>query len=108
MEPMSTTLDINVYVHFPQDAAGSSLPLILAGIARLETKMAALDDQITALTAQVKANTDVENSALVLINGFSAQLATAVAAAAAAVTVRFVAAGLVKSPVSDAVVWSAW
>jgi uncharacterized small protein (DUF1192 family) len=82
---MSITLDINLNVHFlPDSATSSSLSLILAGVARLETKMAALDDQITALTAQVKANTDVENSALVLINGFSTQLATAVAAAAAA------------------------
>ena len=82
---MSITLDINLTVHFqPDSATVSSLSQILAGVARLETKMAALDDQITALTAQVAANTSVENSALVLINGFAAQLATAVAAAAAA------------------------
>jgi hypothetical protein len=62
----------------------SSNQQILAGIARLEKHMAALDDQITALTAQVKANTDVENSALVLIQGFSARLAAAIAAAGAA------------------------
>jgi len=82
---MSITLDINVHVHFPQDSASvSSLAQILAGVARLEHKMAALDDQISALTEQVKANTDVENSALVLIQGFSARLAAAVAAAQAA------------------------
>jgi hypothetical protein len=82
---MGLTLEINVHVHFPQDAATvSSLAQLLAGIARLENKMAALDDQITALTAQVKANTDVENSALVLIQGFSARLDAAVAAALAA------------------------
>lgn len=46
--------------------------------------MSQLDDQISALTAQVKANTDVENSALVLIQGFSARLAAAIAAATAA------------------------
>lgn len=82
---MSIQLDINVHVYFPQDPATvSSLSQILAGIARLEIKMAALDDQITALTAQVSKNTDVEKSALALIQGFAAQLATAVAAAAAA------------------------
>ena len=82
---MSITLDINLYVHSPQDSASlSSLAQILAGIVRLENKMAALDDQITALTAQVAANTDVVNSALVLIQGFSARLAAAVAAASAA------------------------
>jgi len=46
--------------------------------------MAALDDQITALTAQVAQNTTVEKSALALINGFAAQLAAAIAAAQAA------------------------
>ena len=82
---MSIALNINVYVHFPQDEALlSGLAPILAGVARLETKMSQLDDQISALTAQVAANTDVEKSALVLIQGFSARLDAAVAAAQAA------------------------
>jgi hypothetical protein len=62
----------------------SRLSQILAGIARLEKHMAALDDNISALTAQVKANTNVQNSALVLIQGFSARLDAAVATASAA------------------------
>ena len=57
---------------------------VLVGITRLEKQMSKLDDQITALTAQVAANTDVENSALVLIQGFSARLDAAVASAQAA------------------------
>ena len=62
----------------------SSLARILAGMTRLEKRMSGLEDQIAALTSQVKANTDVENSALVLIQGFSARLDAAVAAATAA------------------------
>jgi hypothetical protein len=82
---MSIQLEITVHVHFPQDPATvSSLSQILAGIVRLEKQMALLDDQITALTAQVEANTTVEKSALALIQGFAAQLAAAVAAASAA------------------------
>ena len=46
--------------------------------------MAAIDDQLDALTAQVTANTTVTGSALVLIQGFAAQLAAAIAAATAA------------------------
>lgn len=46
--------------------------------------MAALDDQITALTIEVANNTTVEASALTLIRGLKTQLATALAAAAAA------------------------
>lgn len=46
--------------------------------------MAALDDKITALQAEVANNTTVEKSALVLIQGFAARLDAAVAAAQAA------------------------
>lgn len=46
--------------------------------------MAALDDKIAALTAEVARQTTVEKSALALIQGFAAQLAAAVAAAQAA------------------------
>ena len=46
--------------------------------------MAALDDKIAALTAEVANNTSVEKSAAALINGFAKQLADAVAAAQAA------------------------
>lgn len=46
--------------------------------------MAALDDEIAALTAQVKNATTVEASAKALIDGFQAQLKAATDAAAAA------------------------
>ena len=43
--------------------------------------MAALDDKITALQAEVTANTTVEQSAVALLNGLSTQLAAAIQAA---------------------------
>lgn len=46
--------------------------------------MAQFDDRIAALNVQLAKNTSTENSALVLIQGFSKQLASAIAAAAAA------------------------
>lgn len=44
--------------------------------------MAALDDQITALTNEVTKQTTVDASAVTLLQGLSAQLAAALAAAA--------------------------
>lgn len=46
--------------------------------------MAAIDDKINALNAEVTKNTTVIQSALALINGISGQIAAAVAAALAA------------------------
>jgi hypothetical protein len=46
--------------------------------------MSALDDQITALTTEVENETNVEKSALTLIQGIGAQISAAVAAATAA------------------------
>jgi hypothetical protein len=57
---------------------------ITTQLSALEKRMAAIDDQITALTAEVTRNTTVEKSALALIQGFSAQLTAAVNAALAA------------------------
>lgn len=60
------------------------LKTIAASVGRIETAVAKLTAQgvivqsdLTALTAQVALNTSVEGSALVLINGFAAQLAAA-------------------------------
>ena len=51
---------------------------------RLEKAMSALDDKITTLQADVTALTTTDQSAIALINGISAQIAAAVAAAQAA------------------------
>ncbi len=79
--------NVHIYHHviFEDHKADSKLlHEIQKSIVALGDKMSKLDDQITALTAQVAANTDVEKSALVLIQGFSARLESAVAAAVAA------------------------
>jgi len=49
---------------------------------KLDTFMAALDDKIAALQAEVANNTTVEKSAVTLLQGLSSQLAAAIAAAA--------------------------
>lgn len=50
----------------------------------METPNTGLQPGLDALSVQVKANTDAEDSAVILINGFQARLNAAVAAAAAA------------------------
>ncbi len=60
------------------------LSTIISNQQKEQISMAALDDQITALTIEVANNTTVEASALTLIRGLKTQLATALAAAAAA------------------------
>lgn len=60
---------------------GLKLGVLSKGIKR---NMAAIDDELTALQAQVATDTTVEQSAVTLINGISAQIAAAVAAAQAA------------------------
>lgn len=47
--------------------------LMLISLQQQEAEMAAIDD----LTVQVKANTDTEDSALILINGIAARIAAA-------------------------------
>ena len=65
-------------------AIGQQLVDTLAALNRLETHMTAMDDEIAALQADVTAEGTVIDSAVTMIEGFSAQLAAAVAAASAA------------------------
>ncbi len=81
--------DVEIHIHHHHtfesgDGNSKLLAEILKHLVELGAKMSQLDDQITALTAQVAANTNVEKSALVLIQGFSTRLDAAVAAAQAA------------------------
>lgn len=57
---------------------------ILHKLTSLETKMSQMDDDITALQASVAAENTVIDSAVTLIEGFSAQIQAAVDAALAA------------------------
>lgn len=57
-------------------------PAVLQALQEILTKMAALDAAITKLQADVAAEKTVEDSAVTLLQGLSAQLAAALAAAA--------------------------
>jgi alkylhydroperoxidase/carboxymuconolactone decarboxylase family protein YurZ len=78
-------------VRYSKTEASAALQRIEAGIGQLNTnleklltKMAALDDKITALASAVANLTTVDASAVALINGIAAQIQTAVQAALAA------------------------
>lgn len=60
------------------------LDAILSGQSKEITQMAALDDAIVDLQAKVAAETSANASAVVLINGISARIDAAIAAATAA------------------------
>ena len=68
---------LDVYVHLENWPEDVRLEEILTILQRLETKTGVIMADLTALTAQVAANTTVIGSALALINGFAAQLAAA-------------------------------
>jgi len=58
------------------------LDLILGKLKELEIRMSQTDDAIAKLQGDVSAENNVVNSAITLLNGLSAQLAAALAAAA--------------------------
>ena len=64
--------------------ASRLIPATKYDVEKLGTIMAALDDQIAALQAEVSSNTSIEQSAVALLNGLEKQLADALAAASAA------------------------
>jgi hypothetical protein len=61
----------------------SKIDTILTKLDMLTALEMEIMTDLTALTAQVKANTDVENSAVILIQGIAAQLASVAADPAA-------------------------
>ncbi len=52
------------------------LDIIIENQVKLKELLMGTKEEMTALTAQVQQNTDVENSAIVLIQGIAAQLAS--------------------------------
>ena len=82
-------MDINLSISVP-GLVGAIRDLIAAvrdntkAEQRLETKMAAIDDDLTELTADVSANTDLVQSAVTALNGIAQKVTDAVAAALAA------------------------
>lgn len=77
-------IDLHVFLHHEDRVLEAKLNSIadqLTAVLKEEVRMAG---EFDALAEQVKVNTDVEASAKVLIEGFSARLDAAIAAAAAA------------------------
>jgi hypothetical protein len=69
------SLTVHVYHHFEYNNITKKLDNILKILGIIQRKEEAMSAELDALTAQVTANTDVENSAILLIQGIAAQLA---------------------------------
>jgi len=68
---------VDVYIHNDRDTTDAKLDRILAAVAKLQKQEERMAASLDALTAQVQSSTDVEQSALVLIQGIAAALAAA-------------------------------
>ena len=71
--------DVNVVIHVYQPEAGETtktLALILNALTNLKNEVQTMGSDLTALTAQVTANTTVEGSAVTALNGLAAQIAS--------------------------------
>ncbi|MGA3168341.1 MAG: hypothetical protein ABSF14_19745 [Terriglobia bacterium] len=79
-------MHIDLNINFLSSDAENKFQQILEALARIEKKEQIMAGELDALTAQVTKNTDVEASAVVLIQGIAQKLADALAAAVAANT----------------------
>jgi hypothetical protein len=71
-------MDIHLFVHLDSGiSADRKLDQILARLGILEQQEHTIMKELDTLTTEVKASTDVEQSALVLINGIAARLEAA-------------------------------
>ncbi len=81
-------MDLHVYHHFDPATLDPRLDQVLSVLRTLQleirTMSATMQTAIDALTAQVAAETTVNDSAIALINGFAARLQAAIDAATAA------------------------
>jgi hypothetical protein len=68
------TINLNITVT-ADDKLQASLGRIEVALQKLQIQETTIMANLDTLTAQVKANTDVESSAVTLLNGLSAQLA---------------------------------
>jgi hypothetical protein len=64
---MSIRIDVHLFVH--------SADMVSVTLSRIEAKMSALSDKIDDLTAKVTAETTVEQAAITLLHGLSAEIA---------------------------------
>lgn len=78
-------MDLHIYIHTVPDASEGAkldkitnmLSALVQGLGRIEQQEIIVMADLKSLSAQVKANTDVEASAVVLIQGIAAQLEAA-------------------------------
>ena len=66
-------IDVHHYLHFPIDVT-QKLDQILDVLGMIKRKEEVMGVELDNLTAQVKANTEVEASAVVLLKGLAAQI----------------------------------
>jgi hypothetical protein len=66
-------IDVHHYLHFPIDVT-QKLDQILDVLGMIQRKEEVMGVELDNLTAQVKANTEVEASAVVLLKGLAAQI----------------------------------
>jgi hypothetical protein len=82
------TVDVHIHIHNDPDPRLDQILAAVTTIKKQETRIMSdvsnLQGELDALTAQVTNSGTVVDSAIVLINGISAQIAAAVAAAQAA------------------------
>jgi cell division septum initiation protein DivIVA len=69
-------IDVHHYLHFPSDVT-QKLDQILDLLRAVQRKEETMSVQLDTLTTQVKANTDVEASAVILLKGLADQIAAA-------------------------------
>jgi len=73
-------MDIHVYLHMSETSDNRKFDQILALLREIKSKENQIMADLTTLQAQVTANSDVEASAVLLIQGIAKQLADAIAA----------------------------
>ena len=71
---MSIRLDIYHHIMWENDETNKKLDAILLKLVAIQGKEETMSAELDALTVQVTANTNVENSAILLIQGIAAQL----------------------------------
>lgn len=64
-------------IHLDSGSADQKLDRILARLNLIQAQESTIMQELDTLTTQVKANTDAESAALVLINGIAARVAAA-------------------------------
>lgn len=66
--------EVHHYFHPEPDGVSQKLDQIVAMLEGIQRKEKAMSAQLDALTVQVKENTDVEASAVILLQGLAAQI----------------------------------